>query len=250
MLSRKLIIPVVLAAVAGGAIAGAFLGVPLRSGAQTSTTETTAPGSTQPGGGRGPGLRGPHGGPAEIEAAADALGLTPEELLDKLDDGQTTIADVATEQQVDLQDVIDAMVEADRARIEDMVQQPLQKRDHDGRGFGFGHRLGLKAALEDIAGVLGMTPDELKDALRDGKTLAEIAQEKNVAVDDVVNAIVAAGDKRIDEAKDAGRLTQEEADNMKERLRTFAERLVNGDLPGPGGGFGRFGFGMERPRRG
>jgi uncharacterized protein (DUF433 family) len=196
------------------------------------------------------------GGPrAEIGAAAEVLGLTPEELLDKLRDGQTTIADVAEQQNVELQDVIDAMVEADRARIEAMVQEPLPARRHDRavdkpRGFGFGHRFGLGAGLDTIAGALGLTPEELKEALRDGKSLEELAQDANISLDEVVDAIVSEGEKQIDEAKDAGRLTDEEATAVKERLRALAERVANGGVPGLGR-LGRFGFGMwEHPRRG
>ena len=44
-----------------------------------------------------------------LDAAAKALNLSTEDLLEKLSDGKTTIADVAKQQHVDLQTVIDAM---------------------------------------------------------------------------------------------------------------------------------------------
>src|SRR5262249_45201904 len=114
----------VLAAVGIGSVAGALVAVPSLSGAQTfpgavtaaapsGSTSTTTP--TQP---SRPGFR--KAGSDLLDAAATALHLTPDQLREKLSDGKTTIADVAQQQHVDVNTVIDAMVNADRDRITDI----------------------------------------------------------------------------------------------------------------------------------
>ena len=50
------------------------------------------------------------------------------------------------------------------------------------------HHIGLEAAAE----ALGMTPEELKAELRNGRSVAEVAESRNVELDKVVEAIVAA----------------------------------------------------------
>jgi hypothetical protein len=111
--SRLLASVTVAAAVTAGGVAGVVLAVPSLSGAQTTTT--TPSNGSAPDHVKGSPL---------LDAAAAALSLTPEELRDKLSDGDTTIADVAQQQNVDINTVIDAMTNADRDRIEDLVNEP------------------------------------------------------------------------------------------------------------------------------
>lgn len=107
-----------------------------------------------PGGGRGLGLEG-------LQAAAEALDMTTDELITALRSGQT-LEELADEAGVDLQDVQDAIQAAHeetlRTRIEqalsegaitqekaDWLLEGLEKGFLDGPGFGFGfgsHRFG------------------------------------------------------------------------------------------------------------
>jgi hypothetical protein len=114
-----------IAGLAGGGVAGALFGGPGISGAQEAPT-TTAPAddaAPQPGpDGRapgGPGCAGGHRG-AGLDAAATALGMTREELRAQLDE-DTTIADVAGAENVDVQKVIDAMVADAKAHLAQAV---------------------------------------------------------------------------------------------------------------------------------
>jgi hypothetical protein len=76
--------------------------------------------------------------------------------------------------------------------------------------------------LEAAAKVLGMTTDELSTALQSGKTLEQLAQDANVDVQDVKDAIQAAHAteirSRIQQALDDGTITQENADWLLEGL--------------------------------
>jgi hypothetical protein len=105
------------------------------------------------------------------------------------------------------------------------------------------HHLGL----EGVAESLGMTQEELRDALRDGRTVADVAGERGVDVQVVVDAIVAAQRARVDEAVAAGELTQERADEILGGAEERATALVEGELRMRDGRRGHDGpFGGER----
>lgn len=110
------------AGLAAGGLAGALLGIPGVSGAQTPTTQAPAqqqsPNDQPPGPREGPG--GCHKGPG-LEAAATALNMSPDDLRAQLRDGKT-IADVARAKGVDPQKVIDAMVAAATQHIDQAVK--------------------------------------------------------------------------------------------------------------------------------
>jgi hypothetical protein len=222
------------AAVVAGGVGGAVLGVPGISGAQTSSSTTVPQNNNAPKPVR-------HGG-EELDAAAKALNLTTEQLRDKLSDGKTTIADVARQQNVDIDTVIDAMVGADRDRIEDMVNKPLPARGDHGPGPGFGHggRGFIGAGLDAVASALNISEEELKTELRDGKTIKEIAEAHNVDVNTVIDKLVDAANTKLDDAVKNNRLTQEQADKIKGELKTHITEFVNNGFPkmghGPWGG--------------
>jgi len=75
-----------------------------------------------------------------------------------------------------------------------------------------------KLMLDTAANTLGMSPSDLQGELRDGLTLAEIAQQKGVDPNKLRAAMLAAANTRIDEAVTNGRLTQAQADQLKANL--------------------------------
>ena len=80
----------------------------------------------------------------------------------------------------------------------------------------------LRGGLRIAAEALGMTPAELRDELRDDRTVAEVAEERDVPLGDVVDALVAAATERIDAAVADGSLDEERAarliDGLEERI--------------------------------
>ena len=110
-----------------------------------------------------------------------------------------------------------------------------------GRGPGGGHGGFSLTWLQVAAEKLGMTTDELIDALRSGKTLEEIATEAGVDIQDVQDAIQAEREttlrERIQQALDDGTITQEHADWL-------LEGLDKGFLGEGGFGFGGHGRGL------
>ena len=180
---------------------------------------------------------------AVIDDAASQLGVEPSELSDALKQA--------------LKNRVDEAVEAGRL-TEEQAKELKERIDADdypllfGRGGhggpgGFG-RHGHIEVLETAAAYLGMTEAELRDEL-DDKTLAEIAKEKGKTAAGLVQQLVATQTKRIDEAVADGRLTDEQATELKADLEERMESLVNEQLHRPGDrGHSRFWPGSGSPR--
>ncbi len=105
-----------------------------------------------------------------------------------------------------------------------------------GHHGGFGH-----ADLSTVATALNVTEDDLRTALDGGSTIADVAAQQGVDVQTVVDAIVADQQAHVADEVAAGRLTQDQADQILADAADHATALVNGDLPafeghgGPGG---------------
>jgi len=241
------------ASLLGGGVAGALLGAPLVSFAQESddsTTTTADPNDESVDPAEGPRFA-RHGGchyKPDLAVAAEVLGVSEDELRDALEDGQS-IADVAEEQGVDVQDVIDALVadatahidddvadgdlDAERAaalkenlpeRIADLVNREGGLRHHGPGPGGFAFRLGgFDAAVE----ALGITEEELHDALRSGQSIADVADEQGVDLQAVIDALVADATARIDGAVEDGDLDATRAAEVKENLVDKITAMVN-----------------------
>ena len=119
-------------------------------------------------------------------------------------------------------------------------------RRHHGPGFGHGP----KHDLADTASYLGLTEAQLRTQLNQGKTLAQIARDRDKSVDGLIDRLVDAKRDRINAAVEDGRLTRAQADEKLEGLREHITDFVNnGRLhfrfrerrgPGPEGGPPRF----------
>jgi uncharacterized protein (DUF433 family) len=213
--------------------------------------------------GPGFGLHIHHEGPeatmAALDAAAEALGLERDALLERLHDG-ATLSEIAQDRGVAIADVRAAArdvakAELDRAvRDGDLTQaqadealeaivERIERLGSDrvfGHGPGFGFGFG-GAVFEAAAKALGLSEDELIDRLRDGRSLAQIARAQNVPLADVRAAARTAARRELDEAVADGRLTQRQADELLERISEAIERF-------PAGRRFRFGgFGFHGP---
>lgn len=97
----------------------------------------------------------------------------------------------------------------------------------------------------DIAEILGLERADIGEALRQGDSLADLATANGVDPQDLVDAIVAATEERVNGALELGRIDAERAEDMLADAEQRAEDIVNGELElhgrrfgGPGGGFG------------
>jgi len=245
----KLRAPRVLAAavVAAALTGGSVLGATAVAGAQSDGDRPPAEAGRPPDG-RGPGL----------DAAAQALGVSAEDLRSKLEGG-ATIAQVAQQQGVDVQTVITAMVADATAHIDQAVQEGRLTADQAGErkanlqdritrlvdeggpnGEGRGHGPKLDAAAK----ALGVSTDELRRQLQGGKTIAQVAEDRNVDEQKVIDAMVKDAEEHLDQAVQDGKLTADQANERKANLQDRITSLVNnGPQRGRDGGPG----GPERP---
>jgi hypothetical protein len=150
---------------------------------------------------------------AVLEDAAKQLGVDPAKLNDALKQA--------------LENRIDAAVEAGRLTEAQgqAMKERLEANDFPlflgpGPAFGFrGFRHHGFRDLDAAAAYLGVDEDELRERMRDGETLADVAKDEGKSVDGLVTAIVAATTKRLDEAVAAGRITKAQRDEIVAGLK-------------------------------
>ena len=96
-------------------------------------------------------------------------------------------------------------------------------------GFGQDMR-GLGAAAD----YLGLTASQLQTKLQSGKSLADIAKNQGKSVDGLVNAMVDDAKKRLDQAVEAGMLTEAQAKEKLDAIESKIDDIVNGKFPDRG----------------
>jgi hypothetical protein len=110
-----------------------------------------------------------------------------------------------------------------------------------GMGGMGGQMGGPQQSLVAIAAQqLGINQADLVTQLQGGKTIAQVASEKNVALDTIVNAFVTTRQARMTQAVAAGRMTQAQADSMLAtmRMHVTAQLSLPWSPQGPGMGAG------------
>ncbi len=103
------------------------------------------------------------------------------------------------------------------------------------KGFGWG----WGCSLNSIAGILGISTDELAAALREGKTIAQLAEEKGVALSTIVDQCLQFEKDWLSFLVQKGYITQEMADKWLSIQRQMLEfRFTYGWGWGKGIGWG------------
>jgi hypothetical protein len=155
---------------------------------------------------------------AVLNDAAEQLGVEPSELSDALKDALANRVDEAVES--------GQLTEEQGAELKERIESgdvPLLGLG----GPGFGHRLHHVGDLDAAASYLGMTEASLMAAIEDGKTLAEIAEDRGKSVEGLVNALVEDAEAELQAAVDAGRLTDAQRDSIVSGLKERITHLVN-----------------------
>ena len=131
----------------------------------------------------------------------------------------------------------------------DAVIDALQATGPQGGPGGPG-RPGHGPGFAIVAETLGLTEEEVREAVIDGQTLAELAEANGSSAEELVDAILADIKSHMDEKVAAGDLTQEEADAKLAEAEERVTEFVNNTKPpkgprGPGGPGGPGGHGAE-----
>ena len=109
-----------------------------------------------------------------------------------------------------------------------------------GRHGRRGHHGDRGARSEELAELLGIEIADLRTALHDGDTLADIAEANGVDPQTIIDVQIAGQTERIQAKVEAGEITQEEADDkladLEERVTTRVNegRPERGDRPTSG----------------
>lgn len=172
------------------------------------------------------------------QAVADVLGITVEEYNAAVETAREQVLGEAVTEGLLTQDQADRM----RERVEEGFGPGMGGMFHGGpRGgmFGPGNSFISVAADE-----LGMTVPDLVSELQDGKTIADVAADKEVDPQVIVDAFVAQHTEWLNQAVADGRITQEQADQMLQQMSEEVQEHLTEPFPFEGGGPGGCGGGM------
>jgi polyhydroxyalkanoate synthesis regulator phasin len=181
---------------------------------------------------------------------ADAKGKSVDELVQALRDQLRHDADRAVEDGALTNQQADRLVEKFSAGVDELVEEPGGPTLEVGPPGpfpnvvvpGFPPGTDLMATAADY---LGMDERDVREALREGKSLAELARENVKSVDGLEQALRRAIREDADQAVEDGVLTQEQAARLVEKLGAAVDALVEGrfgfDIQG-GGAIDKFRF--------
>lgn len=107
------------------------------------------------------------------------------------------------------------------------LAKPVREQPFQGMGIqGFGMD-GPRAGLKDAAEALGMTVDEILAAKSQGKTVAQIAAEKGITPEVLVEKILALRKAKLDALVQEGKITQEQANLALQAMEKNIEAMIN-----------------------
>jgi len=118
-----------------------------------------------------------------------------------------------------------------QAEADDMLER-VESGERVGPGHGGGPGGPGGGPINGVAEDLGLDQDALREALRDGQSLAEYAESQGATRDQVVAAIEAS---LIEKAEERG--IETDAEELSSRAESIADGEGRGG-PGPGGPFG------------
>jgi hypothetical protein len=217
------------------ATSGAFASPSTQSLAAASTPVAAA--SAAPGArGVGPGFgQGPRGGPGMfggplVDSVATYLGMSSNDLHAALNNGQT-LAQIAQAHGKTASDLKTFLLNQESTRLDQLINtnfKQLQAQFPGGPG-GPGGPFGA-----DVATYLGISPTDLRAALQNGQTLAQIAQAHGKTTADLKTFLTNQLKTRLDQDVAAGRITsQQEADRLSQSSSRI-DQMINST--GPKGG--------------
>ena len=164
-----------------------------------------------------------------VSKLAEKLGVSESELTTAIKDTRVEMLDEA---------VADGRLTQEQA---DSLKEKIDGSDYGlfglERGFRGGHGLCRRAAghlLGTAAEVLVMPKEDLAQQLKDGKSLAEVAEAKGMSVEDFKSALLDKEKANLDTLVSEDKLTQTQADRIYEKFQENIDTIVNA-VPGEDG---------------
>lgn len=162
-----------------------------------------------------------------LNRLAEQLGISREQLDQALSNAALTLVDEA---------VADGRItEEEAARIRERIES--------GEGLPFfGHRRphhgplgGTVYGIREVAEFLGVEPEQIREGLRDGQSLAQIAEANGKSRDELKSFLTSQLQERLNEAVADGKITQERADEKLENFQERVDDLIDRTGPFPRG---------------
>ena len=156
----------------------------------------------------------------------DLLKLDQSTLKQKLAEGKS-LAEIAEEQGVSRDALKQALTDSFNKRMEELKAKFAENVDKlidstpQADGFMF------RFDLNEAAKLLGVSNADLKEAFAAGKSLADVAQEKGVDVQALIDTLAKPSIDKIEQQLQAGNITQEKADKLKAEIVERITKLVN-----------------------
>lgn len=162
---------------------------------------------------------------AFFDAVAKHLGISSEKLEDA--------TKAAAIDQVDAALAEGKITEEQAERMKERIESGETPPFFGPRFFGEHRAFGLHAPgdqLSAAADYLGLSVAGLRERLRDGESLADVAEAENKSVEGLEQAILDSVKKKLDEAVDEGNLTRSQADGIFERIEAHVDDIVSGSV--------------------
>lgn len=99
-------------------------------------------------------------------------------------------------------------------------------------GMGMGHYF-AGAMFEVLSEKLGMSVDEIHSARYEGKSIAQLAEEKNVSVEELKAALLESRKTELEQLVTDEVITQERMDIMLEHMDVMIETVIQRENVGP-----------------
>ncbi len=171
-----------------------------------------------------------------LAKVAEKLGVSQDKLNTAVQEAQTEMIDQAVAE--------GRLTQAQADQLKQRAAEGGLVFPFVGPGHGWGESRGV--VPEAAAQVLGMTEDELLQALKDGSSLAQVADAHGMSVEEFQTALLKQVKTQLDGLVGDGTLTQTQADEQYQRTEQNIDSIVNGtgcagEFGGRRGGPGRLG---------
>jgi bifunctional N-acetylglucosamine-1-phosphate-uridyltransferase/glucosamine-1-phosphate-acetyltransferase GlmU-like protein len=128
------------------------------------------------------------------------------------------------------QERADAMIATIEERVVAVINSEANVGGRLRERFMMGLRPDRMALIESAMEATGLTRGQILGQLIDGATLGSVIAENGGDVNAIIAAAAANATERLDQAVANGRITQEQADQMLQRLNEMLQDAMNGTL--------------------
>lgn len=177
-------------------------------------------------------------------SSAAATSDSPVAVVQQVDEPVSDEAGENREAGTRLREMLQALVEdgtltADQADkvTEHLVENAPKRGDRDGRGHRRGGhgRFGRLGGSEAVTDLLGIDADALREQLKDGQSLADIANGAGVDTETLIDTIVDEAQARVDRALEEGKIDADKAADISAKIEDRVTTMVDRTFEGRGG---------------